>query len=475
MRRPGFRSIVTLWVATALLVSFAGGSVATVPRVEAAPSSVSALTFSTGESNGMPDNTGNRFSVGTGQIYGFFDFSGIGPDDPIVGTWYQGGRVLMTQTETLNGIFKGSAPDAGTLWFSVNINGGFTPGDYRLEIRVNKEVMQTGEFRIEPNAGEAVISNTVFTDQVSDVGDNVRYPISISAQFPASIQRVYAVFDHFQMDQAKSWGWRLSREGATLDQQQNQAWNNQAEGTYALPLNLPGDPGVYDLDLFLNSQWVDAESFVVGDPSVPQDRLLMSDNFTDPSSGWGTAQIGDSSIRYGNGRYILTAVGDVPVWGTSGKDMANGVAEIQARLTNVPSNVNADSGWDNYGYVGMVARWQDRDNYYVFMVSPNGQYAIYHLLNSNLEWDTHWTQAPSDVVPLGLHLRTLRLTADGPVLRFYVGGRLTGVVPQAIWDHGQIGVIAGPMTGNNKVTASFQNFNAWSLLANTKSSKGASR
>jgi hypothetical protein len=276
------------------------------------------------------------------------------------------------------------------------------------------------------------------------------------------------------MDVAKNWGWRLSREGATLDQQQDQTWDGQAEGTYALPLNVPGDPGVYDLDLFLSGQWVDAESFVIGEPPVPSDRLTQSDDFTNPSSGWGTARIGANTVRYVNGRYTLTAVGDAPVWGTSGKDMDNGVAEIQATLTNVPSSVNAKTGWNNYGYVGLVARWQDKDNYYVFMVSPNGQYAIYHLLKGALVWDTPWTQGLSDVIPLGLQARTLRLLADGQVLRFYVDGRLVGVVPQAIWDRGQIGAIAGPLTGTKQVTAAFQNFSAWSLPADANSSNGTS-
>lgn len=474
MLRPRFRSFLTLWAIAALLLSFVGGSVGIDPRAVAAPNSVSALTFATGESNGAPDNTGDRFSIGTNQIYGFFDFSGIGPDDPIKGTWYQGARVLLTQTETLSGIFKGSTPDSGTIWFSANVNGGFTPGNYRLEIRVNDEVMQTGEFRVEPKQGEALIADTVFTDQVSDTGDDVHYPIAARTQFPESTQQIYAVFDHFQMDAAQSWGWRLSREGAILDQQQGQTWDGQAEGTYALPLTVPGNPGVYDLDLFLNGQWVEAESFVIGKPPVPSDRLIQSDDFTNPSSGWGTARIGASSIRYGSGRYLLTAAGDAPVWGTSGKDMENGVAEVQATLTNVPSSVNAKTGWNNYGYVGMIARWQNKDNYYVFIVSPNGQYAIYHMLNGSLVWDTRWTQALSNVIPLGLQTRTLRLLADGQLLRFYVDGNLVGVVPQAIWDHGQNGAIAGPLTGTKQVTASFQHYSAWSLPSDADSSNGFS-
>jgi hypothetical protein len=463
------KSFLNLWVVAALLLLFVSQG-----RAAAAPNSVSALTFATGESNGAPQDASDRFNVGTDQIYSFFDFSSIGPDDPITGTWYQGARVLLTQSNTLNDIFKGGPPDSGTVWFSAKINGGFAPGDYRLEIRVNDQVMQTGEFRVAPRKGEALIANTVFSGQVNDTGDKLRYPIDVQTQFAESTQQVYAVFDHFEMDAAKSWGWRLSREGVALDGQQDQPWDGQAEGTYALPLRLPGNPGVYDLDLYLNGQWVDAESFIVGSPPIPTDRLIQTDDFSDPSSGWGTARIGASSVRYLGGRYVLTAVGDAPVWGTSGKEIDNGVAEIRAQLTNVPSSVNAQSSWGSYGYFGLVARWQDKDNYYVFSVSPSGEYAIYHLLNGNLVWDTRWTQALRDVIPPGLQDHTLRLQANGQILRFYVDGRLVGVVPEALWDRGQTGAIAGPMTGVKQVTAAFQDFSEWSLPA-ANSSNGNSR
>jgi hypothetical protein len=465
MYRRSWRLVLTFWMAAVLLPTF----VAVTPAASA-PLRVSALTFASGEADGLPQNASDRFSVGAGRVYAFFDFSGVGADDSISGTWYQGGRVLLTQNQTLRDIFKGSnAPDSGTLWFYANVNGGFTPGRYRLEIRVNDEIMQAGEFRVEPRHGQAIFANIAFSDRISDSGDQVQYPIAVRTQFPAGSQQVFAVFDHFEMSAAQSWGWRLSTEGVTLDQQQDQPWNNAAEGTYALPLRVPGDPGVYDLDLYLNGQWVVAESFVIGQPAVPADRLLAHDEFTNPSSGWGIADIGDNSIRYAAGKYVLTAVGEAPVWGVSSQDLENGVAQIQATLVNVPSDMNAKSDGDGYGYVGLVARWQDRDNYYCFVVSPNGQYAIYHMLDGKRVWDTRWTQTLRDVFPPGIQARTLRVLADGTALRYYVDGRLVGVVPDAIWNHGQIGVIAGSLGQARQIQAVFQHFSEWSLPEDTTS------
>jgi hypothetical protein len=78
-------------------------------------------------------------------------------------------------------------------------------------------------------------------------------------------------------------------------------------------------------------------------------------------------------------------------------------------------------------------------------------------------WDTRWTQSLQDVVPPGIQARTLRLLANGQLLRFYVDGHMVGAVPEAIWDQGQTGAIAGPLTGTKRVTAAFQNFSEWSL------------
>lgn len=456
----------------ALLVSAIG--IQTVSAAPVAPDQVlqpgiritnriNSLIFATGESDGNPQNASTRFNVGVGKVYGFFDFKDLGPDEDIAGIWYQGGRVLLTQHHTLNEVFNGNPSSAGTMWFYASVNGGFAPGVYRLEIHVNNELEQAGEFRIEPKAGEALFANLILTDKVSAEGANVHYPLTPVYSFPDGAQKVYAVFDNFQITPNTHWGWKLSRQGVQLDQKMDQVWKGKQEGSFAFPVSAPGESAIYDLDLYLNTNWVAAESFVIGQPEVPADRIIQTDDFSDPASGWFTAQNGENSVNYDSGKYVLKAGQDkAPIWGTSGKSFTDGVAQVDVTMVGVPSSVNESTGYDKYGYVGLITRYQNRDNYYAFVASPNGTYAIFHMLKGELVWDRNWTQAMHDVMPAGVDQRTLRVLADGPVLRFYVNGRVVDLVTDALWKGGQAGVMAGRL-GNETVTAEFSNWNIRSL------------
>ena len=425
-----------------------------------------AITFATGESQGRPRQSGIQFSEGEDQFHAFFDYRTLAESDVLTGVWYRGGRTLLRQTTTLADIFGDTPPSTGTVWFTARVHGGFTPGVYRLEISVNDRLVQVGEFRVKPVVESPLFANVTFARTVNAPAGGVRYPVAAVSRFtPGSgASRLYAVFDYFGMGSGARWGWQLSREGVMVKQSRLQPWPATDSGSFALPLDIPSEPGVYDLDLFADGRWIQGDSFVVGDPTPPNDRLLSRDDFRSPATGWTVSKDRGGNEAYSSGRYVITLNSLDPYWGFSPQNFRDFVLEVDA------------TPWSRYGpdhafdgplgdAFGVIVRAQDKDNFYAFLVATDGRYSAFHLKGGRLIWDARWTLADEDVVKGGWQASRLRVLAQGPDLRFYVNGRLLTHVTDAIWTSGQDGVLAsnayGDLFTGEKV--SFGHWRVWSL------------
>jgi hypothetical protein len=425
-----------------------------------------AITFATGESQGQPSHPGSQFSEGVEQFHAFFDYQNLSDSDVLTGVWYRGGRTLLRQTTTLTDIFGEGPPSTGTVWFTARVHGGFTPGIYRLEISVNDRLVQVGEFRVKPVIQSPVFANVTFARSVNAPAGGVRYPITVSSRFSpgTGTSRLYAVFDYFGMSASTSWGWQLSREGVMVKQSRVQSWPAANSGSFALPLDTPSEPGVYDLDLFADGRWTQGDSFVVGDPTPPNNRLLSRDDFRSPATGWTVSNDRGGNEAYSNGRYLITLNSLDPYWGFSPQTFGDFVMEVDATPT---SRYGPDYAFDGPvgDAFGVIVRSQDKDNFYAFLVATDGRYSAFHIKAGRLIWDTPWTLADEDVVKDGWQTSRLRVLAQGPDLRFYLNGRFVTRVTDAIWTSGQDGVLAsnayGDLFGGEKV--GFSQWRVWSL------------
>ncbi len=416
-------------------------NVAPANQVAPPTAPLSNITFAAGVVRGQPRQAASHFAEGVEQLYAFFDYKTLSNSDVLSGVWYRGGRTLLRQTTTLADIFGDNPPSAGTVWFTARIRGGFTPGLYRLEISVNGQAVQVGDFRVQPAFGERLITDVAFAQSVNAPADAVRYPIAAVSRFPLGAREGYAVFDYFGMNGNVKWAWQLSREGAVVDESGSRQWTAQNEGSFAVPFALPTEPGVYDFNLFVGGRWVQGDSFTVGDPAPPADRLLVRDDFSSPVSGWTVSKDRGGQEAYRDGQYVITLNSTDPYWGVSPRTLGDFVAEVDATPT---SRYGAGFAYDGPlgDSFGVIVRAQDQDNFYAFLVATDGRYSAFHVKNGSLAWDTRWTAADDDVVKDGWQTSRLRVLAMGSELRFYVNGRMLVRVPDAIWSSGQAGVIA---------------------------------
>lgn len=123
----------------------------------------SSITFAAGQRNDQPVNPGTRFPSGTREIYAFFDYQGMADGVSWRQVWYVDGEVGLDSEDVWDG------GEAGNYWISVNAKNGLPDGNYLLELYVEGELVQTGEFAIgggtsRPSASDEVVVVGVVVD-----------------------------------------------------------------------------------------------------------------------------------------------------------------------------------------------------------------------------------------------------------------------------------------------------------------------
>ena len=103
--------------------------------------------------------------------------------------------------------------------------------------------------------------------------------------------------------------------------------------------------------------------------SNPSGAALLTDDFSDSNSGWGTGTDADSVVEYVNGGLQMVVIKtDYFVYSTP-NDTAYQNVHLSATVANNSS--------DNLATFGIMCNQQvTKDAYYYLGISPNGEYAI---------------------------------------------------------------------------------------------------
>lgn len=164
------------------------------------------------------------------------------------------------------------------------------------------------------------------------------------------------------------------------------------------------------------------------------------DSYFEPFDSAGTWMVGDDATASGtvhDGIYEITVnqFGDI-FWVTAGKDFSDGVFEVEAR----PVEGSIDNGY------GIIFRVDEDDGaFYVFKVSSDGYAFIGRCNDFCLETQVfeskEWFSSP--VIVQGLNVtNTLRVSAAGSEMAFYVNDIQIGQISDDALKRGDIGLIA---------------------------------
>jgi len=186
------------------------------------------------------------------------------------------------------------------------------------------------------------------------------------------------------------------------------------------------------------------------------DKLLYSDDFSDPNSGWLRASNNPdlSAMGYENGRYhILEKKPGHQAWSSplNSPTLSDFAAEVEA---------TQEDGPNNNGY-GFVMRRDTAGNAYNFIISGNGNYRFDKLVGEKWTEIIPWTWSSS--IKTGPTTNIIRIEGTGDKFTFYVNGAKIGEAQDSTIPSGRIGLVVGAYDDDPNAHISFDNLRIWAL------------
>jgi hypothetical protein len=168
--------------------------------------------------------------------------------------------------------------------------------------------------------------------------------------------------------------------------------------------------------------------------------VLFFDDFNgEQDCGWAAYSRGGGTAAIENSAMQVTVSQPGQLWWTNpGRDFDDVIVSAEARQVSGP-NDNA---------YGLICRYQNEENFYVFLVSGDGYYTIgkYQSGAENVVYLTENQQfQPSDAINMGVASNELRASCVGNELSLEVNGIPLLSVTDPTFVTGDIGVAAGTL------------------------------
>lgn len=152
------------------------------------------------------------------------------------------------------------------------------------------------------------------------------------------------------------------------------------------------------------------------DPCNENGALLRDDFSGEQNCGWREYNQGGAVVEIAEGTLSISTSQTGQIWWTNaGRDFGDVIVTVQARQTSGPNN-NA---------YGVLCRYQDENNFYIFLISGDGYYAIgkYQTGEQQVTYLTpNQEYVFSDLINQGVATNLLRVSCIGNELSLSVNG-----------------------------------------------------
>jgi hypothetical protein len=176
------------------------------------------------------------------------------------------------------------------------------------------------------------------------------------------------------------------------------------------------------------------QSPFVADLVTPPGQPLYHEDFSNPSSGWPHAVSADGELGYADGAYrILVQSAGHDLWAVSGH--AYGDVKVEADAARLAGPV--------INRFGVICRYQDGKNFYFFIISSDGYYAIGKIKNGAAVLLGQSMMAYNSAIIQGDGTNHLRFDCLGNTLTAYANGQPVAITSDADFSAGDAGLIAG--------------------------------
>lgn len=165
---------------------------------------------------------------------------------------------------------------------------------------------------------------------------------------------------------------------------------------------------------------------------------LFADDFSGAQDcGWATYERNGAAVEIADGALVIRSSQPGQIWWTNpGREFADTSILVNAQVTTGPED-NA---------YGVICRYRDSENYYLFLISGDGYYAIGRY-QSGSNQITYLTGAGeytfSEAINQGSALNQMRVSCAGSELTLSVNGIELDRIMDTSYSTGDIGLAAG--------------------------------
>jgi hypothetical protein len=168
---------------------------------------------------------------------------------------------------------------------------------------------------------------------------------------------------------------------------------------------------------------------------TPTPDYLFKDDFSDPDSGWDEKDNAAAMYEYSDGGYrMMVKLPGYFVWSLvpDNEDYDNVRIEVDAQKIGGPNDTE----------FGLVARYQNNNNFYAFMLTNDGQALIFKIEDGALEGLS--SQYLEDVDGINSNdVNAIAVVMDGKNLELYVNDKLVASATDSSMKTGQVGLLVG--------------------------------
>jgi hypothetical protein len=170
------------------------------------------------------------------------------------------------------------------------------------------------------------------------------------------------------------------------------------------------------------------------DPCNENGALLRDDFSGEQNCGWREYNQGGAVVEIAEGNLSISTSQTGQIWWTNaGRDFTDMIVTVQVRQTSGPNN-NA---------YGVLCRYQDENNFYIFLISGDGYYAIgkYQTGEQQVTYLTpNQEYVFSDLINQGVATNLLRVSCIGNELGLAVNGLPLITVTDDSFSSGDVGL-----------------------------------
>jgi len=173
---------------------------------------------------------------------------------------------------------------------------------------------------------------------------------------------------------------------------------------------------------------------LVSETEPAPEGILFQDDFSDTSSGWDRVDVEEGITDYDDGVYrIFVNTDNTDVWTNPGLDFSDTVIEVEATKVGGPDDND----------FGVVCRYNDTENFYFFIISSDGFYALGKVVDAVQELLGESEMIMADAINTGNATNNIQASCIGSTLIFSVNGTQLTSVEDTTFSSGDVGLIAG--------------------------------